>query len=196
MSKSTTPGDSKVMYDSGAFYEVCSSQRKLTSLQSTRGRLPPACTNNTADQLIGHGPGQGNITLANITCLITRATRVIRSGCTNNTVNRLIEPDPMQSNITLINITFFPTVTSTKVPKFSGVTSWDQYRQVFDAIVRLNGLDDTTVALQLLSHLEGNSWNVALLVPEVKRATRAGLVGGTNQTLRITGPVGGLSTPV
>ena len=29
--------------------------------------------------------------------------------------------------------------TSTKVPKISGVTSWDQYQQVFDAIVRSNG---------------------------------------------------------
>ena len=55
--------------------------------------------------------------------------------------------------------------TSTKVPKFSGVTSWDQYRQVFDAIVRSNGWDDDTVALQLLFHLEGDALNVALLVP-------------------------------
>ena len=52
--------------------------------------------------------------------------------------------------------------TSTKVPKFSGVTSWDQYQHVF---VWSNGWDDPTVALQLLSHL-----TVALLVPEVKRA--------------------------
>ena len=67
--------------------------------------------------------------------------------------------------------------TSTKVPKFSGVTSLDQYRQVFDAIVQSNGWDDATVTLQLLSHMEGDALNVALLVPEVKRATRAGLVG-------------------
>ena len=65
----------------------------------------------------------------------------------------------------------------TNVPKFSGVISWDQYRQVFDAIVRLNGWDDATVALQLLSHLEGDALNVTLLVPEPKRVTRAGLVG-------------------
>ena len=39
--------------------------------------------------------------------------------------------------------------TSTKVPKFSGGTSWDPYRQVFDAIVWSNGWDDATVALQL-----------------------------------------------
>ena len=63
--------------------------------------------------------------------------------------------------------------TSTKVPKFSGVTSWDQYRQLFDAIVRSNGCDDVTVALQLLSHREGDALNVAL----AKRPTRAGLFG-------------------
>ena len=45
--------------------------------------------------------------------------------------------------------------TSTKVPKFSGVISW---------------------ALQLLSHLEGDALNIALLVPKAKRATRAGLI--------------------
>ena len=72
------------------------------------------------------------------------------------------------------------TFTSTKVPKFSGVTS-DQYRQVFDAIVRSNGWDDATVALQLLSHLEGDALNVALLVPEVRRVTRAGLVGAITE---------------
>ena len=33
------------------------------------------------------------------------------------------------------------------------------------------------VALQLLSHLEGDALNVALLVPEATRATRIGLVG-------------------
>ena len=55
---------------------------------------------------------------------------------------------------------------TTKVPKFSGLTSWDQCRQVFDAIVKSNGLDDATIALQLLSHLEGDTLNVALLVPE------------------------------
>ena len=53
-----------------------------------------------------------------------------------------------------------------QVPKFSGVNSWDQYRQVFDAIVRSNGWDDATVILQLLSHLEGDALNVTLLVLE------------------------------
>ena len=49
----------------------------------------------------------------------------------------------------------------TKVPRFGGTTSWEQYRQVFDAIVLSNGWDDATTALQLLSHLEGDALNVA-----------------------------------
>ena len=70
------------------------------------------------------------------------------------------------------------TFTSTKVPKFAGVTSWEQYRQVIDAIVLSNGWDDATAALQLLSHLEGDALNVDLLVPESRHASRVGLAGG------------------
>ena len=65
--------------------------------------------------------------------------------------------------------------------RFSEVTSWDQYRQVFDTIVQSNGWDDATVALQLVSHLDGDALNVALLVPEAKRATQAGLVGALTE---------------
>ena len=56
--------------------------------------------------------------------------------------------------------------TSTPVPRFSGMSSWEQYRQVFEAITCSNGWDDVTTALQLLSHLDGDALNVALLVPE------------------------------
>ena len=66
---------------------------------------------------------------------------------------------------------------STKVPKFADTTSWEQYQQVFDVIVQSNGWDDATAGLQLLSHLEGNALNVALLVPEARRASQVGLVG-------------------
>ena len=59
--------------------------------------------------------------------------------------------------------------TSTPVPMFAGKTSWDQYRQVFEAIVSSNGWDVVTVALQLVSHLEGDALNVALLVPAPQR---------------------------
>ena len=52
------------------------------------------------------------------------------------------------------------TFTSTKVPRFDGTASWEQYRQVFDAIVRSNGWDNDTTALQLFSHLEGGALTV------------------------------------
>ena len=66
--------------------------------------------------------------------------------------------------------------TTTKVPRFDGTTSWEQYRQVFDAIVRSNGWDNDTAALQLFSHLEGDALNVAHLVPLSQRLSRSGLV--------------------
>ena len=66
--------------------------------------------------------------------------------------------------------------TSTNVPRFAGTTIWEQYRQVFDAIVLSNGWDDAMAALQLLSHLEGDTLNVTLLVPVPHRASRMGLV--------------------
>ena len=88
------------------------------------------------------------------------------------------------------------TFTSTKVPKFGGVTSWEQYRQVVDANAQSNGWGDATVALQLLSHLEGDTLNdtlnVALLVPQTRRA----MIGGTDGALRVARPIGGLSPAV
>ena len=62
--------------------------------------------------------------------------------------------------------------TTTKVPRFGGSTIWEQYRQVFDAIVLSNGWSDATLALQLLSHLEGDASNVALLVPIAGQTSR------------------------
>ena len=66
--------------------------------------------------------------------------------------------------------------TTSKVPRYGGTTSWEQYRQVFDAIVLSNGWDDATAALQLLSHLEGDALNVALLVLMSRRTSKTGLV--------------------
>ena len=59
--------------------------------------------------------------------------------------------------------------TSTPVPRYSGKSNWEQYREVFETIVRSNGWDDVTSVLQLLSHLDGDALNVALLVPESRR---------------------------
>ena len=76
-------------------------------------------------------------------------------------------------------------VFTTKIPRFAGTTSWEQYRQVFDAIVLSNGWDDATAALQLLSHLEGDALDVALLVPVLRRASRVGLVDSGCQRIMV-----------
>ena len=66
-------------------------------------------------------------------------------------------------------------LTTTKVPWFNGSTSWEQYQQVFDAIVLSNGWGDATAALQLLSHLQDDALSVALLIPMPRRASREGI---------------------
>ena len=58
--------------------------------------------------------------------------------------------------------------TSTPVPRY-GESNWEQYREVFEAIVSSNGWNGVTAALQLLSHLDGDALNVALLIPESRR---------------------------
>ena len=66
--------------------------------------------------------------------------------------------------------------TSTPVPRYSWKSNWEQYPEVFDAIVCSNGWDDVTAALQLLSHLNGDALNVALLVPESRRVVPGFLI--------------------
>ena len=65
---------------------------------------------------------------------------------------------------------------STPVPRYSGKSNWEQYREVLEAIVCSNGWDDVTAALQLLSHLDGDALNVALLVPESRRVVPGFLI--------------------
>ena len=65
---------------------------------------------------------------------------------------------------------------STPVPRYSGKSNWEQYREVFEAIVCSNGWDDVTAALQLLSHLDGDALNIALLVPESRRTNPGFLI--------------------
>ena len=62
-----------------------------------------------------------------------------------------------------------PRFTTTPVPRYDGVSDWDQYREVFEAIVCSNRWDEMTAALQLIAHLDGEALNVALLVPEGQR---------------------------
>ena len=74
-------------------------------------------------------------------------------------------------------------LTTTKVPQFDRTTSWEQYHQVFEAIVRSNGWDNDTAALHLFSHLEGDALNVAHLVPLARRLSRSGSVDALTATM-------------
>ena len=58
-----------------------------------------------------------------------------------------------------------PGLRQRRYPCMRGKSSWDQYQQVFAAIVCSNGWDGVTATLQLVSHLERAALNVALLVP-------------------------------
>ena len=59
---------------------------------------------------------------------------------------------------------------NTAVPKFDGGGCWQQHLQIFQAIMKSNGWTDRTAAPQLFAHLEGETLNVALLMPEGERA--------------------------
>ena len=80
--------------------------------------------------------------------------------------SRYLRAKPVDSPVVATNRLRF---TTTPVPRYDGVSDWDQYREVFEAIVASNGWDDLTAALQLLAHLDGEALNVALLVPDDQR---------------------------
>ena len=110
-----------------------------------------------------------------------------------NTVSRMQrELEDLQAENRILKTPRPPTVpplvrqaalTTTKVPWFNGSTSWDQYQQVFDAIVLSNGWGDATAALQLLSHLQGDTLNVALLIPMPRRSSRKELTAACLLTM-------------
>ena len=55
---------------------------------------------------------------------------------------------------------------STPVPRYSGKSNWEQYREIFERLcVPTVGMMSRR-ALQLVSHLDGDALNVALLIPE------------------------------
>ena len=80
---------------------------------------------------------------------------------------------------------------TTKVPRFGGTTSWEQYRQVFDAIVLSNGWDDATAALQLLSQFGGRRAECGLVSADVSSDIEKGSGGRIVGTLWVAGQTGG-----
>ena len=81
--------------------------------------------------------------------------------------------------------------TSMPVPRYSGKSNWEQYRELFEAIVCSNGWDDVTAALQLLSHLDGDALNVALLVPESRRVVPGFLIKSLSDHYNAPGRLAG-----
>ena len=108
-----------------------------------------------------------------VNVLVDRVARMQQDLVNLRAENRMLRTPGVPQVVRAPRQAAFPT---TKVPRFGATTSWEQYRQVFDAIVRSNGWDNDTAALQLFSHLEGDTLNVALLVPISCRLSRPGLV--------------------
>ena len=103
----------------------------------------------------------------------TKRRVVTCSGIGKNTVSRMQRDlEDLQTENRFLPLVRQAALTTTKVPWFNGSTSWEQYQQVFDAIVLSNGWGDATTALQLLSHLQDDALSVALLLPMPRRASR------------------------
>ena len=84
---------------------------------------------------------------------------------------------------------------NTEVPKFRGNTCWNQHRQVFDAIIKSNGWNDDTAALQQITHLEGDALNVGCLIGARDTNGHAKWIGRClKRPLWIAGKTGGLPT--
>ena len=97
---------------------------------------------------------------------MTQLQKELDDCCMEFEITRIQTPAPARNRRQLSQARF----TSTPVPRYSGKSNWEQYRAIFEAIVCSNGWDNVTAALQLLSHLDGDALNVALLVPESQRA--------------------------
>ena len=59
--------------------------------------------------------------------------------------------------------------TNTAVPRFDGTRCWQQHLLVFQAIAKSNRWSPDTAALQLFAHLDGETLQVALLMPDRTR---------------------------
>ena len=60
---------------------------------------------------------------------------------------------PYQSNNPIVRAPRQAAFTMTKVPRLDGTSSWEQYKQVFDAIVRSNGWDNMIQRCCRCSHI-------------------------------------------
>ena len=87
-------------------------------------------------------------------------------------------------------------LTTTKVPRFDGTASWEQYHQVFEAIVRSNGWDNDTAALQLFLSSGGRRAKCRSFSTASGMAISVRIGGRTDGPLWVTGSTGGLPETV
>ena len=71
--------------------------------------------------------------------------------------------------------------TNTAVPSFDGRGCWQQHLLIVQAISKSNGWSEATAALQLFAHLDGEAFNVALLMPVKEREQWEDLSNGLSE---------------
>ena len=82
-----------------------------------------------------------------------------------------------------------PRFISTPVPRYAGGSNWNQYGEVFEAIVCSNGWDEVTASLQLVAHLDGEA-GVLLKTLSAHYASPGRLAKYKRQFERMTRPPG------
>ena len=146
--------------------------RPATEPQGVPGEVRAIPTLFLEDSLRDGGQGQKNIG-SPVDMLVNTVSHMQKDLAMLREENRVLRT-PATSQV--IQAPRRAALTTTKVPRFDGTTSWEQYHQVFEAIVRTNGWDNDIAALQLFSHLEGDALNVAHLVPLARRLSQSGLI--------------------
>ena len=90
------------------------------------------------------GPDQQKDVGSPVDVLIDTAARMQQDLANLRAENRMLKTPGVPQ---VIRAPRQATVTTTKVPQFDGTTSWEQYKQVFDAIMRSNGWDCVAIVL-------------------------------------------------
>ena len=100
----------------------------------------------SSDQWTIKGSDRGNDGWSPANVLVDTVARMQQDLSDLRTENRLLRTPEVPAVVRTSRQAAF---TMTKVARFGGTTSWEQYRQVFDDIVLSDGWDNETAALQL-----------------------------------------------
>ena len=143
-----------------------SRHRKETWLEATEPYPPPPPVDGGLGATLGEVEDEDKLPVVALEDTVSRMQRDLEEL---HSENRFLRTPRAPRPVPLVRQA---ALTTTKVPWFNGSTSWEQYLQVFDAIVLSNGWGDATAALQLLSHIQDDALSVALLIPMPLQASR------------------------